>query len=207
MEELKRTKRITIATFSFVFVLAIAFFTVKKPMFEFKMTPEDMTYELMMVEQVTPEDAMMLVYDSTIVFVDIRSIYDYQVDHLENAYSIPAGKLLDKENKLLFDKWRSDSLQVVLYGRDELQATAPWMLMYQLGYTNTTLLLGGMDYVIKMYEGEISDENTFNVETPAYDYAGIIAAASSGEPTGVATQPKKKVVVRKKKKKAAEGGC
>ncbi|RLD23867.1 MAG: hypothetical protein DRI71_04220 [Bacteroidetes bacterium] len=207
MEELKRTKRITIATFSFVIVLAIAFFTLKKPMFEFKTAPEDMAFELMMVEQVTPEDAMMLVYDSTVIFVDIRNIYDYRADHLENAISIPTAKLLNKENKSLFDKWQADSLQVVLYGRDELQATSPWMLLYQLGYTNTTLLLGGMDYVIKLYEGDVNDDNTFNVEAPAYDYAGIIAAASSGESTVAASQPKKTVVVRKKKKKAAEGGC
>ena len=207
MEELKRTKRITIATFSFVIVLAIAFFSFQKPMHQFKLTPEDMSYELMIVEHVTPEDAMMLVYDTAIIFVDIRNIYDYQIDHLENAYSIPSANLLDKDSKKLLDQWQADSLQVVLYGRDELQATTPWMLLYQLGYTNTKLLMGGMDYVIKMYDGEITDDNAFNTEVPAYDYAEIIAAASSGETTRATTQPKKKVVVRKKEKKAAEGGC
>ena len=207
MEELKRTKRITIATFSFVIVLAIAFFSFQKPMHQFKLSPEDMSYELMMVEHVTPEDAMILVYDTTIIFVDIRNIYDYNIDHLENAYSIPSANLLGKDSKKMLDQWQADSLQVVLYGRDELQATTPWMLLYQLGYTNTKLLMGGMDYVIKLYDGEITDDNAFNTEVPAYDYAGIIAAASSGEPTGATTQPKKKVVVRKKEKKAAEGGC
>ena len=207
MEELKRTKRITIATFSFVIVLVVAFFSFKNPMYEFQMTPEDMAYELMVIYQVTPDEAMELMYDSTVVFVDVRNYYDYHADHLESAYNIPVASLLDEESKEYFDKWRADSLQVILYGKDELQVTAPWMLLYQLGYTNTRLLMGGMSYIDKLYNDELAENETFNVETAAYDFAGIIAAASSGESTAVTTQPKKKVVVRKKEKKAAEGGC
>jgi len=176
-------------------------------MYEFKMTPEDMAYELMVVYQVTPEEAMEFMYDSTYVFVDVRNHYDYQADHLENAYNIHVANLLDEENKEYFDKWQADSLQVILYGEDELQVSAPWMLLYQLGYTNTRLLMGGMTYIDKLYSDGLAENETFNVETPAYDYAGIIAAASSGENTQATAQPKKKVVVRKKKKKAAEGGC
>jgi len=207
MEELKRTRRITIATFSFVIVLIIAFFSFKKPMHQYQMAPEDMAYELMVIYQVTPDEGMELMYDSTVVFVDVRNYYDYQADHLENAYNIPVASLLDKESKEYFDNWQADSLQVILYGKDELQVTAPWMLLYQLGYTNARLLMGGMDYIDKLYSDELAENETFNVETPAYDYASIIAAAGAGESTGTTTQPKKKVVVRKKKKKAAEGGC
>jgi rhodanese-related sulfurtransferase len=208
MEELKRTKRITIAAFLFVIVLVIAFVSFKRPMFQYKITPEDMTYELMIVDQVTPEDAMMLVYDSTWVFVDVRSVGDYLRGHLENAHSIPASTLLDKETKKLFDGWHADSLTVVLYGNNELQASAPWMLLYQLGYTNTRLLMGGMNYIDKLYDDELGENETYDVEKPAYDYAGIISAASANSgSSNNALQPKKKVVVRKKKKKAAEGGC
>lgn len=207
MEELKRTKRITIATFSFVIVLVIAFLGIKKPMHQYKMSAEDMAYELMVIYQVTPDEAMELMYDSSVVFVDVRNYYEYQTDHLENAYNIPVANLLDEDSKEYFDKWQADSLQIILYGKDELQVNAPWMLLYQLGYTNTRLLMGGMDYIDQLYSDELADGETFNVETPAYDYAGIITAASSGENTSVTTQPKKKVVVRKKEKKAAEGGC
>jgi rhodanese-related sulfurtransferase len=207
MEELKRTKRITIATFSFVIVLLIAFLSIKKPIHQYQMSAEDMAYELMLIYQVTPDEAMEIMYDSTVVFVDVRNYYEYQADHLENAYNIPVANLLDEKSKEYFDKWKSDSLQVILYGKDELQVNAPWMLLYQLGYTNTRLLMGGMTYIDKLYSDELAENEGFNVETPMYDYAGIIAAASSGENTIVTIQPKKKVVVRKKEKKAAEGGC
>ena len=146
-------------------------------------------------------------YNSSVVFVDVSNHYDYQADHLENAYNIPVASLLDKDSKEYFVKWQADLLQVILYGKDELKVIARWMLLYQLGYTNTRLLMGGMDYIDKLYNDELAENETFNVETPAYDYDGIIAAASSGESRTVTTQPRKKVVVRKKEMKAAEGGC
>ena len=67
--------------------------------------------------------------------------------------------------------------------------------------------MGGMDYINKLYDGEIEGDDEFNVEAPAYDYAGIIAAASSGDGASQVVQPRKNVVIRKKEKKAAEGGC
>ena len=207
MEKLKRTKWFAIATFFFVTVLIIAFFSIKKPMHQYHMSAEDMAYELMVIYQVTPDEAMELMWDTTVVFVDVRNYYDYQADHLENAYNIPTANLLNEDSKEYFDKWQADSLQVILYGKDELQVNAPWMLLYQLGYTNTRLLMGGMDYIDKLYNDELGATETFNVETPAYDYAGIIVAATALESATMTTQPKKKVVVRKKEKKAAEGGC
>lgn len=206
MEELKRTRRITIATVVVVLVLVIAFFAYNPPLHKYKIATKDMPFELMLATPVTPDEAMEFTWDSTYVFVDIRSEYDFDVYHLDNAVSIPSGKLLNKESKKQFDQWQKDSLQVVLYGKTELEANTPWMLLYQIGYTNTRVMMGGMDYIDMLYEGTLEDEEAYNVEMPAYDYAGIIAAVESGEVTAAAVQPKK-VMVRKKEKKAAEGGC
>jgi hypothetical protein len=81
------------------------------------------------------------------------------------------------------------------------------MILYQLGYTNTQILMGGMDYINALYSDNPPEAEAFNVEAPLYDYAGIIEAAANAEPAEVQTQTPRKVVVRKKKKKAAEGGC
>ncbi|MEN8250253.1 MAG: rhodanese-like domain-containing protein [Bacteroidota bacterium] len=206
MEELKRTKRITIGTVVVVAVLIVALLIYKPPLHKYKIATADMAFELMMATPITPDEAMEFVWDSTYVFVDIRSEHDYSVYHLDNAVSIPSGKLLTKDSKKQFDQWQKDSLQVVLYGKDELQVTTPWMVLYQVGYTNTRIMMGGMEYIDMLYEGTLENEEAYNVEMPAYDYAGIIAAAASGEVTAPVVQPKK-VVVRKKEKKAAEGGC
>ena len=205
MEELKRTRRITIAALVAIIVLLIAIFSYNKPL-RYKMSAEDMAYELLMAYHVTPDEAMELMWDSTVVFVDMRSIYEYQADHLENAYNIPAPDLLEPENLELFAQWKKDSTQVVLYTNSEVEATSPWMVLYQLGYTNTQILMGGMNYINLLYSDNPPAENAYNDEAPKYDFAGIIEAASSGE-VEPQSQPQRKVIIRKKDKKAAEGGC
>ena len=81
MEELKRTKRITIATIIAVLVLLIAIFSYQKPL-QYKMSAEDMAYDLMMAYHVSPDEAMELMWDSTVIFVDMRTVYEYQADHI-----------------------------------------------------------------------------------------------------------------------------
>jgi rhodanese-related sulfurtransferase len=208
MKELLKTKRITIGVFAFVLIIIIGFLTLKEPKNNYKITPIEMVEDLPLIYQVTPDEAMELMYDTATVFVDIRSINDFEKGHLENAINIPVPNLLLKENTDLFDQWFKDSIIVVLYGNDELQANAPWMLMYELGYTNTRTLMGGCVYIDKLYDDGLAENETFFVEDPAYDFAGIVNKASeqSGTPA-VEKKEKKKVVVRKKKKKEAEGGC
>jgi hypothetical protein len=64
-----------------------------------------------------------------------------------------------------------------------------------------------MNYINKLYSEQLAENETYNVEAPAYDYAGIIEAAKNGSPDQVQTQQPKKVIIRKKEKKATEGGC
>lgn len=208
MRELLRTKRITIAVFAFILIIIIGFLTLKEPTNKYKITPVTMVEELPLIYQVTPDEAMEIMYDSSTVFVDIRSFKDYEKGHLENAINISVPELLSIENIKLFEEWKKDSTVVVLYGNDELQANAPWILMYQLGYTNTRVLMGGSVYIDKLYDDELAENETFFVEDPAYDFVGIVKKAiEQSEIPTVEKKEKKKVVVRKKKKKEAEGGC
>ena len=153
---------------------------------------------------------MEWIYDSTIaLFIYIRGMYDFERGHLENAINIPIPDLLNKENKERYDNWMNDSLTVVLYGNDELQATSAWMLMYQLGYTNMRMLQGGINYIDKLYADELGENESYNVEDPAFDFAGIVKEVKESK-TNLDVkkeEPKKKVVIRQKKKKATEGGC
>jgi rhodanese-related sulfurtransferase len=209
MKELLKTKRITIAVIAFVLIIIIGFVTISKPRHEYKIAPIAMMEELPLIYQVTPDEAMEYMFDSAIIFIDIRSINEYEKGHFENAINISVPDLLKKENTDFFDQWYKDSTMVVLYGNDELQANAPWLLMYELGYTNARALMGGYVYIDKLYESELSENETFFVEDPAYDFAGIVnKAREQSENSGMEEKvEKKKVVVRKKKKKEAEGGC
>lgn len=208
MKELKKTKRITIGSIALVLVLILAFISFKEPPYTYKLTPSEMAEELYMVYQVTPEEVMEYMYDTTAaILIDIRSIYDYEKAHLENAYNIPVPNLLDEAYKQQFDSWLADTTLVILYGKDEMEANSPWMLLYELGYTNVRTLMGGMSYIDKLYEDTLEEGETFNVEDPRYDFAGIIAAGSVNNQNSADQVPKRKVTVRKKEKKATEGGC
>jgi len=208
MKELVKTKRITIAVFAFIFVIVVGLLTIKEEPYSYKITPVEMTEEVMLVYQVLPDEAMELMWDTTAVFVDIRSIYDFERSHIENAINIPVPTLLSPENISLFEGWKKDSLKVIMYGNNELEANSPWILMYELGFKNTRTLMGGMAYIDKLYDGTLEENESYSVEDPIYDYAGVVKEAEelSGS-TVVVKKEKKKVVVRKKKKKVAEGGC
>lgn len=208
MEELKRTRRITIGVFAFLAVILIGLGTFKKPTEVYQFAPQQMNEELLFVYHVTPEEAIEKLKDSvSTVFVDIRSIYDYEKGKLGNAINIPIPNLLDEKSIARFDNWKQDSLTVVLYGNDQLQANAPWMLLYQLGYTNTLTLLGGKDYIDDLIADKLTEESTYEMEYPAVDFKSIIAEGGANQEEVTTQAPKKTVVVRKKKKKAAEGGC
>ena len=117
MKELKKTKRITIGSIALVLVLILAFISFKEPPYSYKLTPSEMAEELYMVYQVTPEEVMEYMYDTTAaILIDIRSIYDYEKAHLENAYNIPIPNLLDEAYKQQFDSWLADTTLVILYG-------------------------------------------------------------------------------------------
>lgn len=172
--------------------------------------PVTFSQEIFSLYQVTPDEAMEWMYDSTqSVFIDIRNKIDFEKGHLENAINIPVIKLLENEYIKQYMGWLNDSLTVVLYGNDELQANAPWMLMYQLGFTNMRLLHGGYSYIDRLYTGEIEEGESFLVEDPMYDYAGILKEVkeNSAKIVEKKVKPKKKVTTIKKIKQVDEGGC
>lgn len=183
--------------------------------YHFKVEPKTFSEELFSIYQVTPDEAMEWMYDSSMaVFVDIRAINEYENGHLENALNIPITQLLAPENKVLYDQWLRDSSVVVLYGNNQLEANAPWMLMYQLGYTNMRVLLGGYGYIDRLYLDALEEGEVYTLEDPAYDYAGIIEGvkkekelAKLKKEAPKKQEVKKPVVVQKKEKKASEGGC
>lgn len=188
----------------------------KSDAFKMKVDPVVFSEEIFSIYQVTPDEAMEWMYDSTLaLFIDLRKEDDYLLGRIENAINIPLSELLNNEYKANYDTWLNDSLRVVLYGENELQVNAAWMLMYQLGYTNMRVLLGGYDYIDRLYLDELAPGESFTMEDPRYDFAGIITKVKIEKekpreipvPVKANVQKKKEVEVVKKVKKPAEGGC
>ena len=197
---------------SMLLLMAVLFVSCQKEETQtFKISDEKLSEELFSIYQVTPEEAMEWMYDSTMaVFIDLRSAKEYAIYHLENAINIPIHDILSPDFKNDFDDWLKDSLTVVLYGNSELEANTPWMLMYQLGYTNTRLLQGGYSYIDRLYLDELKEGESYESEIAKFDYASIIEEVKNKKPEVVKINEEeevKKVIVKKVVKKESEGGC
>jgi rhodanese-related sulfurtransferase len=142
------------------------------------------------------------------VLIDIRSQFEFEKGHLENAINIYTPEILSDENTEVFNKLKSDNTTVILYGTNPDEALEPYMLLYQLGYPNLKILLVENSYsqnklITKNVEIEksVGDVNAFIDES-------IMKANIKSKPKAKTPPPPKRVIaVKKKKKMPAEGGC
>lgn len=214
MKELTKTRRLTISTIVFVFILVIGFLTFRTPNLVYELSPESTIEELYNIENEMIPDEMMdiLAYgDSNVVLIDVRDPYEYDKGYLGEAINIPVSEILMEESISFFQEMKKDSVIVILYGQDQLDANGPWMLLHQLGFYNIKILLGGYDYLaneeIDYYD--MPEIPLYLVEEPQINYAEFIenASSNSGQINEQIEEPKQIAPVKRKKKVVAEGGC
>lgn len=162
--------------------------------------------------EVYPEDVAYYTEseDESYFIVDVRDPHSYQNGHITTAENIPVHDFLEKENLKLFDRLQKDSVLVILYGKDQLDANGGWMLLRQLGYDNARVMLGGYNYYstssLDLYD--LPEIPEYMVEEPMFDFAGMMEEMSGGDFSAQPSdQPEIIVPARKKKKSAVEGGC
>lgn len=135
--------------------------------------------------------------------IDIRSAELFAQGHPANAVNIPVRQLLDEASIELYRNLMKNGKEAVLYGSDELQATAPWLLLQQLGYSNILLLKGGVIPGGALMETSLVSSETSVVDTSAIRYKseGLVAPAK--------TDAKKKMetVIPVRKAASSGGGC
>lgn len=113
----------------------------------------------------TDQSRQILVRDiASRQLIDIRPANVFTQGHPANAVNIPLRQLLDKESVEMLDRLLKNGQEAVMFGSDELQATAPWLLLQQLGYKNLKLLKGG--YTV---QNEFKETPAVNSETPVFD--------------------------------------
>lgn len=168
-----------------------------------KITSSELMTVMENFEQVTSKMAKAFNADTgNFVFVDLRSPYDFEISHIPNAINIPTSFFLDDSNIHLFKEYSKTNQTVILYGQTERESISPWMLLQELGYSNTKVLLGG-------YNCFLNGNPSCIAEMARYNYSKISTAGRNGEVLKVEQPvPVKKVIpIQKKKKAAAEGGC
>ncbi len=163
--------------------------------------------------QISTEKALKLMNDQSMQvdvkdiagkqLIDIRPTNLFAQGHPQNAINIPSRLILDGESIEVFDELFQNGQEAVLFGSTELQATAPWLLLQQLGYRNLKLLKGGL-----AANGEFSETALSSTEVSVVD-----TTAFKAKPQGITT-PDTKVVKKKteavvpvRKAASSGGGC
>jgi len=203
MKELEKTKRISIAAVLTILIILIGLLSYKRPKHIYalntKSTLENMTGAdyLITLEQINNPDLML---------VDIRNQYDYDKGHLENAVNIYAPEILNDVHSEIFKELKENNKTIILYGNNPHQVIVPYMLLFQLGYTNTKILTISVSYdQNKMITQNAKLENT-DADINAFIEESIKKAAAKPKPI-IKSIPKKVIPIVKKKKIPVEGGC
>ncbi|MDP2335658.1 MAG: rhodanese-like domain-containing protein [Bacteroidota bacterium] len=135
--------------------------------------------------------------------IDIRTSELFAQGHPENAINIPLRNLLDDEAIEVYDQLLNNGKEAVLYGSDELQATAPWLLLQQLGYKNLKILKGGLTPSVEFKETALSSTEKMVLDTAAIRIKPALAIVSETK----SENKKSQAIIPVKKKTSSGGGC
>jgi len=163
-------------------------------------------------DHITAEQLGELIIDKDPDFqiIDIRDQSEFHKFHIQTAINIPLNTLFIEDNVEFIDPEKL----VVLYSNGGTHAAQAWVILQQIGYKNTTVLLGGLNYWVDVYsnptppEGVYADSEIFNyqfrVSAGNYLMGNVEAKGQSQEKP----EPVKiNIPKRKKKAKAADEGC
>jgi len=203
MKELEKTKRISVAAVLFILIIIIALLSYKKPKHLYD------TNTASTLERVINYDYFVTleeINDPNFVLIDIRGQHDFNKGHLENAINIASSDILSDSNSEIFKDLKENGKTIVLLGTNPSEVNGPFIVLYQLGYTNLKILTVELNYSKNRLV-----VNNSKVEDTVADVNAFIAA-SQKKAAVVPKKPKKKkakkvVPVKKKKKMPVEGGC
>jgi rhodanese-related sulfurtransferase len=135
--------------------------------------------------------------------IDIRSSDLFAQGHPQNAVNVPVRQLLEKESLELLQKVTEKGKEAILCGSNELQATAPWILLQQLGYKNILVLKGGISN-----RGELMDTELAASETTIIDMTALHSNTDAAQPPAQSEVKKKpEAVIPVRKSASSGGGC
>lgn len=205
MKELEQTKRISIASVLFILIILIGLLTYKRPKYIYELTPQQAVENIVSTNFLISLDELQ---NTKSIIIDIRSPFEFQKGHLENAINIQAAEILNEKNKAIFDKLKSENMTAVLYGLNPNEALASYMVLHQLGYTNLKIATISLSYTQnKLVTKNVVLEKS-EADVNAFITASLKKAMVKAKPKSATPPPPKKVIpIKKKKKMPTEGGC
>ncbi|WP_396601367.1 rhodanese-like domain-containing protein [Algibacter sp. R77976] len=203
MKELEKTKRISIASTLFILIILIGLFTFKRPKNTFAHNTKDT------LENISNNNYFVNlknINNQNNVLIDIRSAFEFEKGHLNNAINIHTPDFLNEEHLNVFKELKNTNKTIVLYGNNPQETNLPFLLLYQLGFDTTKILTIEIDYDQNKLITKNSDIETTKADVAAFIQESAKKANIKIKPK-VVPAPKVVIPIRKKKKSAVEGGC
>lgn len=198
-----------IALSAFVLILIIGFITMHKPWLTYHLSIEQSVQDLNDKDACFYPwqlDSLLHTKMQNVILFDIRDNFTFGQGHIPGAENLSAHELIKEESIKRLEKLQDQNITVVIYGEDQLQANAAWMLFRQVGFNNVKVLAGGYQYYAQHKNDLAASKSDMSFKKGDAQYNFVeLAAPKEG---AVINQAKKKVVVRRRKKTAAAaGGC
>ncbi|HEX5743693.1 MAG TPA: rhodanese-like domain-containing protein [Flavobacteriaceae bacterium] len=209
MKEINISKLITsILVLAIVIVGVFGLLKIDFSSENYKKLPADIHSQLLKKEYLVNVEELNINDSITAyIFVDLRSKFDFEKEHFNNAINIFAPTILEKEHLSLFKKIEKDGKTIILYSTSPQKTISTWYVLTKLGIENLKILNANITF----------ENNSFMVTTVENEALPISIADFIKKSSEVKVEPKeiiipklnpKKVItVKKEKIEIEEGGC
>jgi sulfur-carrier protein adenylyltransferase/sulfurtransferase len=180
----------------------------------YKLTAPQLLEEVVTKSQFISPDVvadMLIKKDPSLQLIDVRNQDEFEYFSLPGAINIPMPDLLNEQWEDLLNQ---DLKTNVFYSNADVEANQAWMLTRHLGYKNSFVLQGGLNYWVEviMHPSKPHMEDP-DEEIARYDFRRAAGNALNG-PSADADSIRTKTITIKPpslqkvvKKKKAQGGC
>lgn len=160
----------------------------------------------------TPDEVadLLIQKDPSIQLIDVRTPDQFELYSLPNAINIPLSDILSEEYR---DYLNQGVYHNIFYSNGTTDAVKAWMITKQLGWENSFVLQGGLNYWAEtIMNPQAPSTVNPNEEIAKYQFRkgaqqALVGGAAISSEASVASSSPKPPVKRRTKKKRAQGGC
>jgi len=143
MKELKKNKSILFTSAWFIALILICLTSCEYQKHKYSLSPSDTLESIASNDYlINPSELSKISYQ----LIDIRSQFEYEKGHLENAINMFVPEILNHTNTKILKRLKKENIEIVLYGANPEEALIPYMTLYQQGVDNMKILLVNNSY-------------------------------------------------------------
>lgn len=206
----KISNKLPIAGLIFLAVIVVAVLAMKQPELKYEISPEEMLEQALLYEDVIRPEALFEIQRSAdsayYQLIDLRSSHEFIKSHIEGSLNVPVHQLFDPEHRELFEQQKKIN---VLIAETHAEACGPWMLLKQLGHSNSVILIGGYDFYGQYMQNDFEPHGAnYRDEKPLFEFEKVYEG-NTGTPaqSTPAPPPPSAPAGNSNNKPPASGGC